>query len=586
VTIGVRRSATLGSTRIALAQLAIAALLLGVILIGSVSVIRPPGPPTLRMLSVVVGWVWIGAGLLAWVRRPSNRLGPVITAGGFVMLLGSSDATGVPVLAALATAVGSVPLAVLVHVLHAFPSGRLPSRASRLTVLAGYLVSLVLQAPLWLFTVDVAPYDLLFVADRPDLVQLGRWVQSAAGAAVMVATTAILAARLRRASSPSRRTLGPLYGYGILAVVLSPLIPNVLAPRLGLPFEWWFGTQLLILAGVPVAFTVSLLRGGFARTGEIEELSTWLAATDGGRGPLADALARALGDRSLRLLFWMPDRDRYVDADGADAVLPANRERGTVEVTRGGRRIAAIDYDRALNADPGPVRAAGRVVAIAMDHERVTAALRASQLALRRSRARIIEAGDAERRRIARDLHDGLQMRMVLLAVQAQMVVEELDAPPDVRAAMTALRVEIDSTAADLRGMVHAVMPAALIEGGLGAAAEDLVDRLPVSTRLEVDLGDRTLPTAVEHTAYFVVAEAVTNALKHAQPTQLTVELIRSTESLRVRVEDNGSGGADVTRGTGLRGLADRVDTLGGRLLVHSAVDGGTRVVAELPCGS
>jgi signal transduction histidine kinase len=344
------------------------------------------------------------------------------------------------------------------------------------------------------------------------------------------------------------------------------------------------GLQLIDLAGVPVAFTLSLLLGGFSRTAEIQELGAWLGAADSGRSPLLAALTRALGDESLRLVFWMPERGSYVDANGDPIELLEQHGRGTAVITLGGRRIGAIEFDATLHADPEAVRAAGRVVAIAVDHERMTAELRASQRALRQSRARIVEAGDIERRRIARDLHDGLQVRLVLLAMQAQQVAKDLDAVTESREAAIALRVGIDAAAAELRDLVHAVMPAALIERGLCAATEDLVDHLPIPTRLEMSIAEHSLPAAVENTAYFVVAEALTNALKHAQPSALMVRLARADGYLHVEVTDDGLGGARCGAGSGLRGLIDRVDTLGGRLEVHSPPGYGTCIFAELPC--
>ncbi len=233
--------------------------------------------------------------------------------------------------------------------------------------------------------------------------------------------------------------------------------------------------------------------------------------------------------------------------------------------TLSGRRIGAIEFDATLNPDPEPVRAAGRVVALAVEHERVTAELRASQQELRLSAARIVEAGDRERRRIARDLHDGVQMRMVLLAIQAQQAADVPGTPERTRDATVALRIGIDSAAEELRRLVHAVLPAALIERGLCSATEDLVDHLPVPTRLEMNVVDGSLPAAVESTAYFVVAEALTNALKHAEPTAMTVRLIQLDGHLRIEVSDDGRGGAQYDGGSGLRGLTDRVDTLGGR---------------------
>ncbi len=572
------------SLRLALAQLSGAALLVGGIQMACAASTTLPGTIWSRLLFVATGWVYIATGVLAWLRRPSNRLGFLIVGGGFALLAGGLDVVGPPVLAAISQVLATLCLAVLVHVLHAFPSGRLRSRASRLTVLAGYFVCLVLQMPLYLFTVQGKPYDLLTVADRPGLANAGFWLQSGAGSVVMLVTTVILADRLRRTEPARRRILAPLYGYGILAVLFIPLAPLVLNRWLGLSPEVVSGVQLIDFAGVPVAFTLSLLRGGFGRTAEIQELGAWLGTAEEGRSPLLAALTRALGDESLQLVFWLPDRGSYVDENGDPADLPTRSGRGSVEIGLGGRRIGAIGFDATLHADPELVRAAGRVVAIAVDHERMTAELRASQRALRQSRVRIVEAGDVARRRIARDLHDGLQVRLVLLAMQAQQVAKDLDTVAGSQDAVIALRVGIDAAAAELRDLVHAVMPAALIERGLCAATEDLVDHLPIPTRLEMTVAEHSLPPAVQHTAYFVVAEALTNALKHAQPSTLTVRLTRVDGHLQVEVADDGLGGAECGAGSGLRGLTDRVDTLGGRLDVYSPAGGGTRIIAELPC--
>jgi signal transduction histidine kinase len=529
-----------------------------------------------------VGWIYTAAGMVAWSRRPSNRLGLVMVAGGYAVLVSNLAQTQDAVLFALGTAVTTVPLAVVVHLLHAFPSGRLPTAASTVVVVVGYLVCTVLQAPLYLF----AP-GRLGVAQRPDLAQAGATAQTVVGSAVLLATAVMLAGRLRRATPARRRVLVPLYGYGILAVPLIPLLANLRDRLPGLTAETVDILQLAVLAGIPVAFAFAVLRGGFARTGQIEELGAWLGAAGAGDGrrALAGALARALGDDSLRLTFWVPERDAYVDASGRrmEPAAPGSG-RAAVEVELAGRRVGAIEYDPSLIADPEDVRTAGRVVAIAVDRERLTAELLTSKRALKDSRARIVEAGDRERRRIARNLHDGLQVRLVLLAMEAQLVAKKADASPTTRDAATELRVGIDQAAAELRALVHAVMPAGLIERGLSAATEDLVDRVPIPTALRLEITDGSLPPVVESTAYFVIAEAITNALKHARASRLTVRLAMSGRTLRVEVGDDGAGGATLAGGTGLRGLADRVDTLGGRLRIDSATGSGTRITAELPC--
>jgi signal transduction histidine kinase len=227
----------------------------------------------------------------------------------------------------------------------------------------------------------------------------------------------------------------------------------------------------------------------------------------------------------------------------------------------------------------------GGVVAVVVDRERLTADLVASRAALRLSRVRILEAGDSERRRIAQDLHDGLQSRLVLLAMRAGGLVQSATDPVLARDAQE-LCAGLDAAITDLRRLVHGVMPAVLLERGLHAAVGDLADRMPIPVRLVVPEPVGSLPAAVETTAYRVVAEALTNALKHSGAADLEVCIERSAQRLWVEVRDDGVGGAVGALGSGLRGLADRVDGLGGRLSVTSPAERGTVVAAELPCGS
>jgi len=226
----------------------------------------------------------------------------------------------------------------------------------------------------------------------------------------------------------------------------------------------------------------------------------------------------------------------------------------------------------------------GGAVAIVLDRGRLTADLLASQEALRLSRARILEAGDRERRRIAQDLHDGLQSRLVLLAMRAGGLARTA-ADPAVAREVDELRADLDAVISELRRLVHGVMPAVLLERGLHAAVDDLADRMPIPVRLTQPAPVGALPAPVETAAYLVVAEALTNAVKHSGAAGVDVSLERSAQRLRVEVRDDGVGGAS-DAGSGLRGLADRVDGLGGRFSVVSPVGRGTVLVAELPCGS
>jgi len=558
--------------------------IVGLALAGAVIAIQysafPVDPPWIVVLGPIVGCVELAAGIVAWLRRPSNRLGPLMVAAGYVWIATGLTATATPVLVAVGLIVATVPLAMVVHLLHAFPSGRLRGRLSRATVLLGYVVCVVLQAPVYLYGQGPeGPLTVLQIADRPNLDRIGFWVQTGVGSVVMIATAFILWQRLRAATAEQRRVAGPLFAYGIAAVIWVPLSGSFieLSPVGVTPV---IVSQYVVLLIVPTTFVLAVLRGGFARTGEIQELGAWLGADEGGRPGLAPALADALGDPSVALAFWVPATGSYVDGDGGLVTLPAAGEnRGAVEVTTAGRRVGAIVYDATLIADPALVRAAGRVVALALDRERLTAELRASREGLRVSRTRIVEAADGERRRLAHDLHDGLQTRLVLLAMEAG----RLDADGNGGSAAE-LRSGLDDAITELREIVQGVMPAALTERGLYAAAEDLADRVPIPVALELEPDAPRLPAPVESTGYFVVSEALANAVKHSRAHELRVGLARADGCLRIEVADDGIGGARPDTGAGLRGMADRVDALDGRLEIESRPGAGTRVVAEVPC--
>ena len=543
------------------------------------------GPVWLYSLFSLAGLVYLAAGLAAWWRRPSNYIGAIIVLSGGVWLAAALVNTGVTALVAVGLILATGPLAVAVWLLHAFPSGRLRSKVSVATVVAAFVVTLGLQTPQYLFA-PRSSGDVLSIADRPDLATLGLHLQRVAGIAVMLVTAVVLLTRLRQSALQQRRVLAPLYAYGIVAVLVVPLGP-LIEPVFNLSFLGVTAGQLVLLAGVPVAFVLAMLRGGFARTGEVAELGTWLGGTASERMPLVNALRRTLGDETLVVVYWAPERQRFVDALGQSISLPVPGEtgRGIVEITLGDRLIGALVYDRAMNEDPELVRSAGRVAAIAIDNERLTAELIANQVALRLSRARIVEAGDRERRRIAQNLHDGIQVELVLLAIGAQEL-RHAGSAADLDVAATQLRNGIDDAANHLRDLVHAVMPAGLIERGLTAAVEDLVDRMPLPTNLVVVDVEEPLSPTVGSTAYFVVAEALANAVKHAGATMLSVRLERTESQLLIEVTDDGVGGAASAAGTGLRGLLDRVDVLGGQLAINSPPGHGTHLVAELPCGS
>jgi signal transduction histidine kinase len=288
----------------------------------------------------------------------------------------------------------------------------------------------------------------------------------------------------------------------------------------------------------------------------------------------------ALGFLTAPLWYWIPPR--------GEVALFNNGDTAWVVIDSLPDAVGAAVVGAALC-----VAAAWAVRGMAAAHGRIALALlgpsqgqlRARVEALQASRDRAVDSAEAERRRIERDLHDGAQQRLVSLAMDLGMARAKLESDP---AAATALVGEAHEEAkralAELRDLARGIHPAVLADRGLDAAISALAARSPVPVGVEVTAG--RLPGPVESAAYFVVAEALTNAAKHARAAEIGVRISRHRDLLIVEVVDDGVGGADPARGSGLRGLEDRVAAVDGRLTITSPPGGPTVVRAELPCGS
>ena len=254
-------------------------------------------------------------------------------------------------------------------------------------------------------------------------------------------------------------------------------------------------------------------------------------------------------------------------------------------IERGGQPVAVLIHDPALQDNAELVDSVCAAAGLTLENERLQAELRARLTELQASRARLVEATEAERRRIERDLHDGTQQRLVSIAMslgllELKMPMGAAQARPIVREA----RESLTAALAELRELTHGIHPTILTERGLPTALEELCQRAALPAHLQLDL-DQRLPDRVESAAYFVVSEALTNAAKHSHASEVRVKAARAGELLIVEVADDGIGGATVGGGTGLRGLTDRVEALGGTLTVTSPLGQGTMLHAELPCG-
>ncbi|MEV6281997.1 histidine kinase [Kribbella sp. NPDC051770] len=305
----------------------------------------------------------------------------------------------------------------------------------------------------------------------------------------------------------------------------------------------------------------------------IEELQHRIHAGEGSPEELEGVLRQALRDPLLRVGYLVPGAAGFVDVAGAAVggeVVP---------VMLGGMQIGVLAGD-----SPAVLRTVATAAANLVEVTRLRAELAGALREVEASRARLVQAGDAERRRLERDLHDGAQQRLVSLGMSLRLAQRHLgDGTVDVDELLDQGVAELATAVAELRQIAHGLRPTSL-DDGLPAALAAITRNLPIPVRVEV-VGDE-LPEQLVTTAYFVAAEAVVNAAKYAQASRIGVRVTRSREDVRIRIEDDGCGGARARPGSGLSGLTDRVVALGGSLTMLSPVGAGTAIEVVLPCGS
>jgi signal transduction histidine kinase len=530
-------------------------------------------------LTLATAWSFLVGGYVAWRRRPENRLGLYLIANGALWLLTLLEASNVAVLFTAGALTAVLAKAAFAQTLLAYPEGHLHSWLERVLVAAAWLDVTVLQFVA--LTITALPRNLLLIDSNPSvsasLHSYQRWIAVGASAAALV----LLAARLRRATAPLRRALLPVLGVGLVTFALIAATAAANDAGALTAGVWLNYFQIVAFGCVPLGFLVGLLRGRLARVGVADLVVELGQAPEPGR--LRDSLARALGDDSLDVAYWLPETASYVDVEGRPVELPDDdRQRSVTRIDRGDRRVAALVHDAALDEEPELVQAASTAAGMALENERLQAELRATVGELRASRARIVEAADGERRRLERNLHDGAQQRLLALSFGLGLA-ETADDTAALRAAVAEAKGELAVALEELRELARGIHPAILSERGLAAALESLAARSPVPARVAVRVG--RLTERVEVAVYYLVSEALANAVKHAQAGTLSITVLRSDDLLVVEVADDGVGGATSGAGSGLRGLYDRVAVLDGKLFVSSPPGGGTRVRAELPCG-
>lgn len=549
-----------------------------------------------------VGLSGIVAGLVAWSRRPGNRLGPLMVAFGLAWLVRpwqySDDGTAFTISFAL----GWLGAALFAHVAFAYPTGRIADRYERLLVRTSYAVALAFPFATLLFYDGVAelkyvrpgvPSEILLTSSDTAVEILDKGFVLVMWGVLAACFVGLVIRRFVRATARTRKVLLPILLAAVIAALRafyeflltfvttqeSPLAPP---PELADNLYWW---QVAGQIALPMAFLAGLLSSRLA----VAHVGDLVRRLD--RVPphqLRAALAEAVADPSLEIAFWLPERQGYADADGRPVALPTDSPRRAVTLLEHDRApVAALVHDPSLRDEPELIEAAGAAARLALENARLQVELRAQLARVQESRARIVAAGDDERRRIERDIHDGAQQRLVALALELRVAQKRhgSELAPELEEVLSDAVDELQLAVGELRELARGVHPAILTEDGLGAALESLADRTPIPVTIVAAPTER-FPPEIEGAAYFVACEALANAVKHAQAISVTISAMRRNGTLIVEVADDGIGGASPNGGSGLRGLTDRVEAHGGRLWLESPPGGGTRVVGELPCAS
>jgi signal transduction histidine kinase len=521
------------------------------------------------LLHLAIGLTYVYGGLAIWDHEPANRTGRLMTLVGLTWFIGTLDESGIPMLNEIALAFEDTPVIFLLALVLAYPSGRLETMLDRVAIA--------------ILAIGATALNTLYSTSLPIIADKSSGLYG--GLALATMTTVVVVRRWVVAPRRLRRELAPVLVAGL--VFLAGLIINLIRRIADLPE----GLESILLAArdlAPAAIPVALLIG-FYRQSERR----------------LQALVDAIPDRMFRF-----GRDgRYV---GSRADLTAGEEIGDIDAPIGRRlhqlmfaeaaetSLAAAEkalhsgqlqaYDFALDLPTGRRAFEARIAPSGPDE--VTAIVRdftdqrAADTELRRSRARIVEATDAERRRLERDLHDGAQQRLVSLSLALRLLRSRLASADGIHteaiAAADDAAIELKLAIKELRELARGIHPAILTEAGLGAAINALAGRSTVPAVVS-SLPDRRLSQAVEATAYFVVSEALANVAKYASATHASVGADCVGSILHIEVGDNGIGGADAARGSGIRGLQDRVAALGGRVTIDSPKGQGTLVVAEIP---
>jgi signal transduction histidine kinase len=551
------------------------------------------GAPThFLFLDGIGGLLFILSGLVAWSARPEVPTGPLLMVSGVLWFVGSYAPTTLMPASFLGFAFERYYDVVLAFLVLTFPRGW--PRGPRAVVLVVLAAAYLVRAAFRLFVgcscagenpIALVSDDRLF--NRSQL--LTSWVIVGAALAVLL----LAVHRLRTSSAAAHRYLAPVVVSGSVAALVAAYDAFELVwfiqtggpvVDLGEPGNEILAWSIIAAVGlVPLGFLI----GALQRRGGQEGIARMAVDLDGGADPgrLRGALRHALGDPTLEL-YLRSGQQGWRTADGVLAVLPRHPESASTVIQGEAGPLAVVTHDPILREDPGLVAAAVAVLRLAIENERLGRVVKDQLEEVRASRTRLVEAAEHERRRIVRDLHDGAQQRLIAVALsmqQAREAAHRIDPQAPFAHRVDDAITELLGAVDDLRRLARGIHPAILTEEGLLPAVAGLARRSPVPVRVDIEVSER-LPPAIEATAYFIVAEALTNVSRHADAESAVIRIARKNGHLDVEVRDDGTGGADGSRGSGLTGMADRLDAVSGSLVVESPVGGGTRLKAVIPC--
>ncbi len=572
----------------------------GTILVATSDHLERPLAYGLQIGNVILGTVAVA---LYWlVRRPGNRIGMLLLAlaAAFagVSLQGAAD----PLVHSIGVLFDAVVFALAYYLVFAFPQGRLTRPIERLLVAAILVFLLASFLPWFLFSPVVSggaplatcnagcPENALMIADRPSLAAGTGTLEEYLAVTLSVAIGAALVYRLATATRPRRRALLPVY---VPALVLTIVFGTFRAANVGLieldagsvDVLGWF---LTVARGtLSYGFLLAIVQTAFFAGVALKRMVAHLG-DDPDAARLRALVADALDDPSLELAFRIGGSGRLVDSSGDPVDLAAVRAgRSVTAVERGGEQVAFIVHDDGLDQDPELVRAAGQTMLLALDNGRLQADLEETMEELRGSRARTVAAGDAERRRLERDLHDGAQQHLVALRVQAALAGELAETNPELaKARMLKLGRELEDVVDELRALAQGVYPSLLRDFGLVDALAPVAGRASPPARLDAK-GIGRYPDETEAAVYFCCLEALQNAGKHAGGAARAVIRLRDGDGrLSFEIRDDGDGFDPQRasgRGSGLTNMRDRVGALGGTLAVRSSPGLGTTIAGSVP---